>query len=867
MAPNAARAQREGSDGASSRPLEEQAASSSGSNAASTEFQLFDLEDDWDGSFASQRRHSDASRTRASTLESERGRSAVASDAGNQVARPPPVLGMRDGSFAPRRGSSSVGLNERSGESAVPNGKDEWRQHTLSGHSGTNVLRHRLGSGARLASPSDAAVPSGDWSEEQIVVDGALNGDDHDMDGGRKAMDDGRSGPVVGRSLSSCCRWEAWSDAAHATVEWFADVTRSVARHTRDFLVANWIVLVALVLCGVGLAFLGVYAFQPLSWKGWFTFAVLLIVLAAIVAGWLPTHYVFIVADVMLMAFFVTTPSEGLSGFSNPGVVSVAVLFMVSEGIQRTSALRWIFRQLLGRPKSLFVAQLRSCIPVAVLSVFLHKTATMVIMIPTVQRWAHLNGLSSSKLLMPMNDAALVGSTVTIIGSSSNLVLIGLTQQANVTNPKTGQSVNLSIYGIGQVAIFNWLACLLVLFAVSRLLLTDRENVVEDLVAKPREYSVAVAVLPSSPIVGLTIQQAGLRSLKGLFLFELTRDNGALIAAPGPDTIIQADDIMLFAGRVETVTELYMIEGVVPASAQTRKLSVQMHRRRLYEVVVSPFSSLRGKTVRETNFRKRYRGAIIAVHRGGAIVRDKIGDIEIRGGETFIVEAGDDFGEQYARDSDFSLVSEISGSYRPRDDLPHMIIAGVLVAAMVGIAASALMSIVVSASLAALGMIITGCMTARQAGESVKIPIMLTIAAAFGVGKAMEVSGAAAQLARFVVNVLGNLGTIGLLFGIYIISALLANVITSVAAVSIMFSVVASPSSGIIYRANLNPFAALYVMAIAANCTFLLHIGQDTNLMVHGAANYRVIDWIKLGVPLQIASGIVTVLVAYWFFR
>eukprot|EP00166_Cyanidium_caldarium_P001077 ctg_148.g119 len=179
MTPNATRSQRAGSDGASSRPPEGQTATTSGSNEASTEFQLFDLEDDWDGSFASQLGHSGASRTRTSTIESERGRSAVVSDAGSQVARPPPVLGMPEGSFALRRDSSSVGLNERSGEWAVPNGKDEWRRHTMSerghisgGHSGTNGLRHRLGSGARLASHGDAAVPNGDCNEEQIVRTG-----------------------------------------------------------------------------------------------------------------------------------------------------------------------------------------------------------------------------------------------------------------------------------------------------------------------------------------------------------------------------------------------------------------------------------------------------------------------------------------------------------------------------------------------------------------------------------------------------------------------------------------------------------------------------------------------------------------------
>jgi di/tricarboxylate transporter len=649
--------------------------------------------------------------------------------------------------------------------------------------------------------------------------------------------------------------------------EWLMDNLTDLTRRTVTFGRRYWIAFLLLALASIGLAMLGRFVFEPLSWKGWFTFAVLLLLLASLVCSWLPTEVSFAYAVVALMAFFVISPSEGLIGFSNTGVAAVAIYFMVAEGVYRTSALRSIFRVLLGRPSSVFMGQIRTCIPAAVVSAFLHNTPTMVMMIPGVQRWARFNGLSVAKILMPMNDAAVLGGSTTIIGSSVNLVVLGLIQQNNVTDPQTGKVVSIGIFSITKLAIINLAACFVFMFAISQFLLKDRENVVEDVVEHPREYTVAVMVREGSPIVGLTIQEAGLRALKGLFLVELSRKSGHLIAAPGPDTVIQAQDVLLFAGRLETVAELYLIDGIMPASTHTRKLSVQMHRRRLYEVVVSPFSSLVGHTVRETNFRRKYHAAIIAVHRGGSIVREKIGDIQIMGGETFIVEASEDFGERYARDSDFSLVSEVGGSERPREDFPHMLAAGLFVALMIAFATSGFMSIFVSASLAVVGMLLTGCMTYRQAGASIQFPILLTIGAAFGVSEAMQVSGVAAQLSLLVVKILRPLGSLGLLFGIYVITALLTNVITSIGAVTLTFAIVASRTTGIIYQTNVNVYAAIFTMMVAGNCSFMLHTGHQTNLMVHGAANYRVSDWLKLGAPLQLVSCIVTAVAANFLYR
>lgn len=615
-------------------------------------------------------------------------------------------------------------------------------------------------------------------------------------------------------------------------------------------------VIFALLAMAAVLAVLGVFVFEALPWTAWVACGILSVSLISLIMNIAPAHITMIVALAAMLFCKILTPEEALVGFSNTGVAAVSVLFVVAEGIQRTSVLRPMFRSLLGRPKSLWVAQLRLFTPVALISAFLNNTPVIAMMIPVVQSWSRRAGFPISKLLMPLNNVAILGGTVTLLGTSTNLVVAGLAKHVSLRDQE-GAVVKLTVFGITRVGFVLLLIGLLYSIVFSHLLLADRGSIgVSAVMQSPREYTVPLLVTEHSPIVGDTVTSAGLRHLQGLFLVEVIRADGTVVPAVPPDTEIRAGDTLLFAGIVETVTELYHIPGLVPATSQTDKMTYEKHERRLVELVIGRCSSLTGKTPREAEFRSRFDSAIIAVHRQGAHLNEKIADIRLFPGDTLLVEAGENFIEHYGRDSNFALVSEVSGSQPPRSDALHMALSAFAAIMMVVLATTEVVDILTAACGAALFMILTGCLSIQNAAESINMPVILTIAASFGVSKGIEVTGAAEAFAKFIVNWFEGFGHFGLLCGIYFSTATLSAVITNNAAVALMFPVLV----GILDHQSVNTYAALYTLMIGASSCFTTPISYQTNLMVHGPGGYTFVDWVVFGLPLQIVLGISAVL-------
>lgn len=621
----------------------------------------------------------------------------------------------------------------------------------------------------------------------------------------------------------------------------------------------HWGVLAFLLFLQVGLAMLGVFAFDDLRWQAWASFVIVTILLSVLVVNLLPPEIAMCAALTTMMALKIVTPAQGMEGFSNTGVGTVAVLFVVADGIQRTSVLLPLFRLMLGKPTKLWVAQLRLMLPVAIISAFLNNTPVVAMLITVVQSWSRRAGFPISKLLMPLNNAAILGGTMTLIGTSTNLVVDGLARKAKIAD-FDGKVIELGLFDITPIGCAILFIGILYMLLFSRCLIRERGSTgVGAIIKNPREYTVPLLVTGRSPIVGETIAGAGLRQLQGLYLVEITRDNGDVVAAAPPDTVIQARDILLFAGIVETVSELYTnIPGLEPATNQSKKMTQERHRRRLVELVISPSSFLTGKTAKEAHFRSRFDAAIIAVHRHGEHVKDKIADIRLAAGDTLLVETSEDFFTHYSRDANFALVSEVSGSTPPRSDVLHMIISAVVAAAMVGAATAGVMDLLPAAALGSIVLVSTGCISVRDASSAVNIPVIVTIAASFGVARGMELSGAGDALASFIVDTFKGLGTLGLLFGIYFGTAMLSSLLTNTAAVSLSFPIITTILK---QEQNLSGRAVLYTLMIGASSSFSTPIGYQTNLMVHGPGGYTFSDWVVFGLPLQIIVGITGVLI------
>jgi di/tricarboxylate transporter len=582
-------------------------------------------------------------------------------------------------------------------------------------------------------------------------------------------------------------------------------------------------------------------------WQAILTATVVAATLAALLLGRRAPDMAMIGAVVVLLAAGILTPTEALSGMSNEGMLTVAALFVVAAAVDRTGALAAVIDRGLGRPHSLPAAQLRTMTIPAVLSGFMNNTPVMALMVPAVRTWARKHRLSISKLLMPMNDAVVLGGLCTLIGTSTNVVVSGL------LNDKTG--LRLGMFDI------TWLGVPLLIVGFSYLMLASRSSwLLKDRRPAmsagddPREYSLEMLVEQGSPLAGRTIEQAGLRGLHGLFLMEIDRD-GHVRTAVEPTERLEPGDRLVFVGIVESVVELQKIRGLRPATDQVFQLDGPRSERTLVEAVVSNSCPLVGRTIRAGQFRSTYDAVIIAVARNGERLRKKIGDIVLQPGDTLLLEASPRFLNRQRTNRDFYLVSEVTGGKTPRHDLAW--IACTILAAMVLAATLELVPMVTAAMMAATAMVATGCIGPNEARRSIEWETLLLIAASFGLARAIDKTGLAEFIAQSTIGAAGDRPYL-VLAAIYLVTMLFTETMSNNAAAVLIFPIAWQTASNL----GLNPMPFIMSITVAASCGFASPLGYQTNLMVYGPGGYKFTDYLRFGGPLNLIVMVITIVLA-----
>ncbi len=553
---------------------------------------------------------------------------------------------------------------------------------------------------------------------------------------------------------------------------------------------------------------------------------------------------VFLGGLLVLMVAGVLNPGEAFNGLGNPGLVTVGVLYVVVAGLEDTGGIRWIVQRLLGRPRSLGHAQLKLMSPVAVMSALLNNTPVVAMLIPAVREWARKNDLASSKLMIPLSYAAILGGTCSLIGTSTNLVVNGLLLEQM---PGAG----LQMFDLAWVGLPVAIAGIAFVFATSRWLLPERRPAIAQF-SKPREYSVEMLVDRDGPLVGRSIEEAGLRHLSGMYLIEIDR-NETVLPAVSPREVLQGGDRLVFVGMPDSVVELQKIRGLTPATSQVFKLHGPRSQRMLFEAVVSDHCRLIGQSIRQGRFRLRYNAVVIAVARGGRRLRQKVGDIVLQPGDTLLLEARPSFIEQQRNSREFLLVSRLEDSSPPKYERAPVALA--LLAAMIASVTLGWLSMLEAAMLAATGMLVTRCTGIERARQSIDWSVLLVIAAAFGIGRALETTGVAAATAHGLVDLAGAVPWINLA-AIYVATALFTALITNNAAAVLMFPIALAVAGDV----GSDPMPFVIAVMIAASASFATPIGYQTNLMVLGPGGYHFADFLKIGLPLNIVTGIVAVL-------
>jgi di/tricarboxylate transporter len=545
------------------------------------------------------------------------------------------------------------------------------------------------------------------------------------------------------------------------------------------------------------------------------------------------------------------TPEQGISGFANAATITVLAMFVLSDGVQRTGVI-----QTLGEYVARFTGddetrQLGATVGlVGPISGFINNTAAVAILLPMVTDLAHENGTSPSKLLLPLSYASMFGGTLTLIGTSTNI----LASEVAASPEFLGRP--FSMFEFTALGVVLTVVGTLYLLTVGRYLVPERIEPEGDLTAEFRmgEYLTEVVVREDSPLVGRTVRD-GLRETDfDVDLLQILRDGEAFLEPLGVKTV-RAGDVLALRTDRDTLVELSDVEGLdlLPTTVGEADLERASERENLVEVVVAPGSILVGESLATSSFRQRYDATVLAVRRGQELLRQRMDHLPLRVGDTLLVQAPPDAIERMNDRRDFIVAQEIERPDYRRSKTP---VAVAIVAGVVGLAALEVVPIVVSALAGALAMVLTGCLDPTEVYDAVQWDVIVLLAGIIPLGIATQESGAAALIAETLVGVAGVAPPIVVLGLFYVVTALLTNVISNNATVVLMIPVA--------YRAavdlGVNPLSFLFAVTFAASTAFMTPVGYQTNLFVYGPGGYRFTDYVRAGTPLQAVFAVVTTL-------
>ena len=542
---------------------------------------------------------------------------------------------------------------------------------------------------------------------------------------------------------------------------------------------------------------------------------ILLCSLLLLASNRFPADTVLLSALGLLIISGILTPTEALAGLANPGMITIAVLYVVVSGLRETGAITWLSSLLFGKPDNLTIAKIRLLLPAATISIFINNSPVVAMFTTAIQDWCKRSKFKASNFLLPLSYASIMGGTCSLIGTSTNLVVDGLMRQSGFSG--------FSLFELAAVGIpITIVGCIYLLIA-GPYLLPDRTGAIEKF-ADVREYLVEMLVNPDCDLIGQSVENAGLRHLPGLFLIEIIRNNKVLPVV-SPQTIIQTDDRLVFAGAVESVVELRRIRGLVVASDQIFKLQGQGHERRLFEAVISSESPIVGLDIREARFRHRYNAVILSVARNGQRLKGKVGNIQLQPGDTLLLEAQKGFLFKFRNSRDFLLISRLENSANMRHDRAPWALS--IMALMIIVIITGTMNILQTAVLAAGAMLLSGCLNIENARRSINYQVLLVISCAFGLGAAVQKVGLADIIAGQALLISGSDPWLMMVL-IYLATVMLTETITNNAAAIVMFPIAMSGAESL--GVNPTPFAV--AVMIAASASFITPIGYQTNLVV-----------------------------------
>ncbi|MEM9135837.1 MAG: SLC13 family permease [Cyanobacteria bacterium P01_F01_bin.42] len=584
---------------------------------------------------------------------------------------------------------------------------------------------------------------------------------------------------------------------------------------------------------------------------------VILIALVAFIAEWFPVDLTAILIATLLIVLGLVTPDEGIAGFGNTATITVLLMFILSAGVVKTGVTQvlrdWLLRWGGSNPnRQIFVLGAL----VGPITAFVNNTAVVAVFLPIIESWSHKRQISPSKLLIPLSYLTILGGTVTVIGTSTNILASGLSKSLNY----------------GEFALFQFSGLGLTVFAIGWLYLTivgpriipERKSPAAGLQDfELNDYVSEVVVAPRSSLIGQTLRTSRIQRKYDVDVLEIIR-NGVRFEPPLSERRLEAGDVLLVRSNTEELLNIRDQRGLallphVKFSDQSMSAPTETGDEEVSEVLILSNSRLVGSTLKEMRFRQRYNATVLAIRRGEELVRDRLGRVSLKFGDLLLVQGPRDSlkGLQTTREL---LVLE------PRDAENLRVgkawIALTIIAGVVLVAAFNIFPIVVTALLGVIAMVATGCLKPGELYGAVRWDVIFLLAGLIPLGTAMTKSGATTWLAAQLVAFGGDLPAYWKLWCFYMATAILTELLSNNATVLLMLPIAAQVAEIL----GLNPLSFMFTVTFAASNSYVTPIGYQTNTMIYGPGGYRFTDFARVGLPLTITFTFLTPLLIIWFF-
>jgi di/tricarboxylate transporter len=598
--------------------------------------------------------------------------------------------------------------------------------------------------------------------------------------------------------------------------------------------------------------------------SGYITLGVILIVIIALVREVMRPGLILFSALVVFMATDIISADDALSGFSNKGMITVALLFLVSEGVKETGVLNKMMALILPKKRKPIPRLLMQImIPVSAISAFLNNTPVVIIFGPMLKKWADKLSLPSQKFLIPLSYATIFGGTCTLIGTSTNLLVHGMMIDRGMAG--------LSMFELAKVGLFIVFFGFLYINLFSNRLLPGEKIPRFSFPNDTREYYFDLYLPPNSNLIGKEIEKRRLPGLNEYQVRTVIRE-GKHIRISNAPFLLEANDQLIVAGSSEHVGYLTQSSNMKLTALDNVDPEFLKKSLKLVEVVIAPRFPGIQRTLGDFDFFGHYNAVVMAVHRNGERISTNLENMDLKAGDNLMLLTTDDFTRYWGESRVFYMASEIGEMDDSKDrrrrwiamGLVFIMIAGATLGRYIPVESKNEFDMFFFAAITVVLMALMKIFTPKKYTKPINWDVLITIASAIGLSRALQISGAADFIARSTINISKGFGPLGVMAAIFIITNIFTEIITNNAAAAITFPIAYAAAT----QLGVDPKPLFITICIAASASFSTPIGYQTNLIVQSIGNYKFSDYWKIGLPLNLLALIISLVVIpiFWPF-